>query len=41
MNIFLANLKTFVTNSIVSSITENSWSSFKVGSGRFGLVVIS
>ena len=41
MNTFLANFKIFATNSKVSSTKENSWFSFKVGSGKFDLVFIS
>lgn len=41
MNTLFANLKTFETNSKVLSKTEDSRSSFKVGSGRFGFVFIS
>lgn len=41
MNTLLANLKTFDTNSNVFSKTEDSSSSFKVGSGKFVFVFIS
>lgn len=41
MNTLLANLKTFETNSKVFSKTEDTSSSLKVGSGRFGCVFIS
>jgi len=38
MNTFLANFKTLETNSNVFSKYENSWSSFKVDSGRFDFI---
>lgn len=40
MNTFLANFKTFETNSNVFSKIENSSTSFKVGSGRFEFIFI-